>query len=77
MEAKEIKHNLVPKQVLLSEEETKKLLSKFNVLPMQLPKIKKKDPAIAHLDPKPGSIIKITRKSETAHKTNFYRVVME
>jgi len=72
-----IKHKLVPKHILLNEEETKKILQKFNISLMQLPKIHKKDPAISHLEPKKGDVIKIERKSPTNSKTIYYRVVVE
>jgi len=44
---------------------------------MQLPKIHKKDPAISHLEPKKGDIIKIERKSPTNIKSIYYRIVIE
>ncbi|MHA1873293.1 MAG: DNA-directed RNA polymerase subunit H [Candidatus Heimdallarchaeaceae archaeon] len=72
-----IKHKLVPKHTILTEEEAKKVLQKFNILPMQLPKIHKKDPAISHLEPKKGDIIKIERKSPTNIKSIYYRIVIE
>jgi len=70
------KHHYVPKHTKLSEEEAKKLLEYYNISPRQLPKILKTDPAIQHLNPKPGDIIKIERKSKTAGKSYFYRVVV-
>lgn len=72
-----IKHKLVPKHTLLDEEEVKKILQKFNISPMQLPKINKNDPAISHLEAKKDDIIKIERKSPTNSKTIYYRVVIE
>ena len=71
-----IKHNLVPKHILLNEEETKKILQKFNISMMQLPKISRKDAAISELSPKPGDVIKIERKSPTNVKTAYYRMVI-
>lgn len=72
----EIKHSLTPKHVPLSDEEAKKVLEAYNISKTQLPQIYKKDPAIAHLGLKTGTVIKIVRKSETALKTNFFRVVI-
>lgn len=69
------KHILVPKHTKLTEEETQKVLEKYNVTSRQLPKIQKNDPAIKELDAKPGDIIEIERKSQTVEKTKFYRVV--
>jgi len=69
-------HVLVPEHILLTKEEGIKVLSKYNINPNQLPRISRKDPAISHLDPKVGDIIKITRKSPTASKSAYYRVVI-
>ena len=70
-------HILVPKHEKLSEEEGKKLLQKYNITKLQLPRISKKDPAIKELGLKPGEIVKITRNSETAGKTAFFRLVID
>ncbi|MBS1266949.1 MAG: DNA-directed RNA polymerase subunit H [Candidatus Woesearchaeota archaeon] len=70
-------HDLVPKHELLSKKDTKKLLEKYNITLLQFPKISKDDPAIAHLDVKILDLIKITRKSPTAGKSTFYRVVVD
>jgi len=83
--AKEIditKHFLVPKHEKATEEEIKQLCERLGFksveeLKKALPKIKKDDPAIRHLDVKPGDIIKIIRKSPTAGETIYYRVVVE
>jgi DNA-directed RNA polymerase subunit H (RpoH/RPB5) len=78
--AKEIKvqeHVLVPKHLKLSLEETKDLLEMYNLSTKQLPKIHKTDPAIQHLNPELGEIIKIVRDSATAGKSEFFRVVVE
>ncbi len=69
------KHVLVPKHTKLSEEESQKVLDKFNVTARQLPKISKTDPTIKELDTNPGDVIEIERKSPTVEKTKFYRVV--
>ncbi len=71
------KHILVPKHEKLSEEEAKKLLEQLGIPKLQLPRIKKNDPAIQHLNPKPGDIIKIIRKSPTGGEYVYYRVVVE
>ena len=69
-------HTLVPKHTKLSEEEAKAILLKYNINKNQLPKISIKDVAIKEMDIKKGDIIKIERKSETAGKSFFYRVVI-
>ena len=71
------KHILVPQLTLLSEEDAKNFLSRYNISLSQLPKISRKDPAIKHLDTKTGNIIKIIRKSGTAGKAVYYRMVYD
>ena len=61
----------------MSEQEVTKLLERFNITKRQLPKILKNDPAIKHLNPKPGDVIKIIRESPTAKESEYYRVVVE
>jgi DNA-directed RNA polymerase subunit H len=74
---KGIEHMLVPKHELCTEEEVKKILSKYNIKKQQLPKISVKDPVIIHLGLERGTILKITRNSRTATKTIFYRRVVK
>lgn len=69
-------HILVPKHTKLSEEEAKEVLAKYNIEKNQLPKISLKDAAIKDMDVKKGDVIKIERKSATAGKSIFYRVVI-
>ena len=69
------KHSLIPKHAKLSEKDKKELFERYQINEQSLPKILKKDPAIASLSVKPGDIIKITRTSITAGESVFYRVV--
>lgn len=70
-------HKLVPKHIILSEEEKMEVLNKYKVSLKQLPKILITDPAIADKNPKVGDIVKIIRKSPTAGETVYYRVVVK
>ena len=70
-------HVLVPKHELLTQEEKLEVLKTFNVRDDQLPKIFSTDPAILHLKPKMGDLIKVTRESPTAGQTTYYRIVTE
>ncbi|AAR39348.1 NEQ507 [Nanoarchaeum equitans Kin4-M] len=73
-----IKHRLVPEYQKLTKEEVEKLLKELNIDSIDyLPKIYVDDPAIQHLNPKPGDVLRIIRKSPTAGKTIYYRVVIE
>ncbi|MBI4980505.1 DNA-directed RNA polymerase subunit H [Candidatus Woesearchaeota archaeon] len=71
------KHHLVPKHTKLSESEKSKMLGKYGVEALSLPKIMTDDPALKKLDVKTGDIIKIERKSKTAGASEYYRVVVE
>ncbi len=71
------KHEYVPEHVILSREEAEGVLKRYHVKPTQLPFILVSDPAIRHLNPKPGDIVKIIRKSPTAGISIYYRYVVE
>jgi len=71
------KHILVPKHILLTKDEAKKLLEKHNLTIAQLPKIFKKDPIIINLNPSAGDIIKLIRNKDTANETIYYRTVID
>ena len=49
----------------------------YNIGVEELPKISIYDAAIVDLGLSPGDVVKITRDSETAGKSIFYRVVIE
>lgn len=71
------KHALVPKHSKVSEKEKKEVLEKHKITVGELPKITRKDPALASMDVKEGDVIKIIRKSPTAGETIFYRCVID
>ena len=71
------KHSLIPKHSKLSDTQKEKLLENYNISITELPKIAKTDPAIISLNGKPGDVIKIIRKSQTASEAIFYRVVID
>jgi len=71
------KHILTPKHSKLGEREKTQLLDKYHVTSKEMPKILKTDAALRELEVKMGDIIKITRKSETAGESVFYRVVSD
>ena len=70
-------HVYVPKHEIMTIEEAKEVLQKFNCKPTELPLIFVNDPAIIGLGVKPGDMIKITRKSSTAGQSLYYRYVVE
>ena len=70
-------HNLVPKHIILKDDERKEVLEKFNIIPEQLPKILKNDPAAKEINAEEGDMIKIIRDSPTAGVSVYYRFVIK
>lgn len=69
-------HKFVPKHVLLTKEESQKLLEKFRIDVNDLPQIFEKDPVAIAIGAKEGDIIKVIRESDTTVKSiNYYRFV--
>ena len=68
-------HELVPKAVVLSKEETNKVMEKYHIQTLdKLPEISRFDPQALVLTLRPGQVIQIYRKSNTALEYNYYRV---
>ncbi len=70
-------HSLVPKHTKLSDSEKEKFFRDNGLISKQLPKVVKDDPAIFHLKPQIGDVIKVERKSPTAGVTTYFRVVVD
>ncbi|MFI5404760.1 MAG: DNA-directed RNA polymerase subunit H [Candidatus Gagatemarchaeaceae archaeon] len=70
-------HFLVPKHELLTKEEAGKVLGTYNSTPSQFPYILMTDPIAKETGARPGDFIKITRRSETAGSSIYYRYVVE
>lgn len=71
-----LNHELVPKHEILPTKEKKELLERFKITKEQLPKILEADPVAKEIKAKKWDILKITRKSETAGETVYYRLVV-
>jgi len=71
------KHELVPKHIILNENERNELLKKYGIALRQLPRISALDPVIKILNGNPGDIVKIIRKSGIAGESTYYRVVVK
>ena len=70
-------HNSVPIHEIIQEDEIKSLLEKYQIEKGQLPKIKDSDPVAKEHGAEIGDIVKITRISQTAGESLYYRLVIE
>jgi DNA-directed RNA polymerase subunit H len=71
----EIKHNLIPIHTVATEQDLAELSLK-NITIDKLPLLSISDPAIRHLEIKPGAVIKIKRKNEIIGDIYYYRKVI-
>ena len=68
---------LSPQYRIMLKEEIDQLLSKYNIVIKDLPKIKLNDPAVKLLGAKEGDVLEIKRNSKTAGQYNYYRLVVK
>ncbi|MCZ7385618.1 MAG: DNA-directed RNA polymerase subunit H [Candidatus Methanoperedens sp.] len=71
-----LEHKMVPNHEILNEEDLNKVLSEYKVDKEQLPKIRISDPSAVSVKAKVGDVVRITRESQTAGKSYFYRLVI-
>jgi len=70
-----LKHAVVPKHVLLTDEEKTQLFQKYHIQSnADLPTISRYDAVAQVLCMRPGMVCRIDRKSKTAVMTQYYRV---
>jgi DNA-directed RNA polymerase subunit H (RpoH/RPB5) len=70
-------HKLVPKHIILSQEEKQQVLTQYNSTEDQFPFLFDTDPVVKEIKAKPGDMVKVIRPSETAGETVYYRYVVE
>jgi len=71
-----LKHELVPKHEIVPIEEAIRILRELGVKPEQLPWIRASDPVARAIGARPGDIIRVIRRSETAGEIVVYRYVV-
>ena len=71
-----LEHKMVPNHEILNEEDLNKVLSEYKVDKEQLPKIRISDPSAVSVKAKVGDVVRISRDSQTAGKSYFYRLVI-
>ncbi len=72
-----MKHEIVPKHIIMKEEEIKELLEKYKTKRSHLPKILTTDPVVKLLGAKEGDVLKIIRNSPTAGTSEYYRIIVK
>lgn len=70
------KHKFVPKHTILSTNEKKDILRKYNTSVKHFPSILHSDPVCRYYGCMPGTMLKIERHSETCGVYTLYRVVV-
>jgi len=70
------KHKLVPKHIIISNNEKKTLLNHYKINENQLASILKKDPVVRYYNAKPGNVFKIVGHSDVTQRSITYRVVV-
>lgn len=70
-------HELVPSHVVLTDEEKKLVLKRYNLNDSQLPRMPTSDPISRYFGLSRGNVVKIIRSSETAGRYVTYRIVMD
>ncbi len=71
-----LNHELIPRHEIMSEEELKLVLKRYNIGKEQLPKIKVGDPVVKEIGAQVGEVVKIFRNSQTAGEAFYYRLVI-
>lgn len=66
-------HELVPEHDIITDKEIEEVEKEYGISREQLPRIKAGDPAAKAIGARPGDVIKIVRKSETAGRHVIYR----
>lgn len=70
-----LEHSMVPKHIVLSEEEKQHTFEKYNIAnELQVAEISRFDPVAVAIGLRPNQLCKIIRKSKTAIESEYYRI---
>jgi DNA-directed RNA polymerase subunit H (RpoH/RPB5) len=70
-----LKHTLVPEHNVMSEEDVKTIMMRYNISDKnQFPDISRFDPVARAIGLRPGQVCHIVRPSKTAIEANYYRI---
>lgn len=70
-----LKHILVPEHNIMSEDNVKTIMTKYNITDkVQFPDISRFDPVARAIGLRPGQVCHISRPSKTAITTDYYRI---
>ena len=70
-----LNHTLVPKHIVLTDEEANEVKTKYNILDdSSIPAISRFSPVSQVIGIRPGQLCRIERPSKTSITTNFYRI---
>ena len=72
-----LNHELVPHHEVVSPDDAKAILARYQVSEDQLPKILATDPAARACGARSGDIVRVIRQSPTAGSAVAYRFVVE
>ncbi|MCE8423556.1 MAG: DNA-directed RNA polymerase subunit H [Candidatus Methanoperedens sp.] len=75
-EFKPLDHVMVPRHEIIDEAEINKILAEYEIVKEQMPKIRVSDPVALEIKARVGDVVRIIRKSQTADKAVFYRLVI-
>ena len=72
-----MEHQLVPKHIVLTDEEKEEVKLKYNIMSdNDIPDISRFSPVSQVIGIRPGNFCKIIRPSKTSIKSDFYRVCL-
>ncbi|NHI93556.1 MAG: DNA-directed RNA polymerase subunit H [Candidatus Lokiarchaeota archaeon] len=72
-----LNHEFVPKHEIVTEEEINKVLDYYQLTKEELPAILTNDPVAIIIGARPGDVVRIIRKSQTAGESIIYRQCLQ